>query len=63
MSPILTPPPAPPPVDPGSDAPPTLTITYYRQLAEHFLQAIDEIAVIIPRLQDTLPPRVSVDPK
>ena len=64
MSPvIITPPPAPPPADPGSNAPPTLTITYYRQLAAHFLQAIDEIAVFIPRLQETEPQRTTVTPK
>lgn len=64
MSPvIITPPPVPPPVDPGSNAPPTLTITYYRQLAAHFLQVIDEIAVIIPRLQETVPQRISATPK
>lgn len=58
MSPvILTPPPVPPPSDPASTAPPTLTITYYRQLAAHFSEAIDEIAAIIPRMEEGVPSR------
>ena len=56
MSPvILTPPPVPPPGDPASTAPPTLTITFYRQLAAHFSAAIDEIAAIIPRMTEPFP--------
>ena len=45
---IMTPPPVPL-VDPASTAPPTLTVTYYQQLAAHFSEIIDEIAAIIPR--------------
>ncbi len=56
MSPvILTPPPAPPPGDPASTAPPTLTVTFYRQLAGHFSEAIDEIAAAIPRMAVAAP--------
>jgi len=64
MSPvIITPPPAPPPVDPGSDAPPTLTITYYRQLAAHLMSALDEISAIIPRLGESVVLRTGVETK
>jgi hypothetical protein len=56
MSPvILTPPPVPPPADPASTAPATLTVTFYRQLAAHFSEAIDEIAAIIPRMEQAVP--------
>jgi hypothetical protein len=46
---ILTPPPVPAPEDPTSTAPPTLTVTYYQQLAAHFSEILDEVAAIIPR--------------
>lgn len=56
MSPvILTPPPAPPPGDPASTAPPTLTVTFYRQLAGHFSEAINEISDAIPRMTESVP--------
>lgn len=45
---IMTPPPVPPEGGPP-DAPATLTVTYYQQLANHFSEIIDEIAAIIPR--------------
>jgi hypothetical protein len=45
---IMTPPPVPPSGGPP-DAPATLTVTYYQQLATHFSEIIDEIASIIPR--------------
>jgi hypothetical protein len=46
---IMTPPPVPAPEDPASNAPPTLTVTYYQQLAAHFSEIIDEVSAIIPR--------------
>ena len=46
---IMTPPPVPAPEDPTSTAPPTLTVTYFQQLAAHFSEIIDEVAAIIPR--------------
>jgi len=53
MSPvIITPPPVPPGSDPASGIPPTLTITYYHQLATHFSEVLDEISAIIPRLEN-----------
>jgi hypothetical protein len=48
MAVIMTPPPIPP-GDPAAEAPPTLSITYYLQLAAHFSAVFDEMAVIIPR--------------
>jgi hypothetical protein len=50
---IITPPPVPPPADPDSNAPPTLTVTYYQQLAAHLLSAFDEIAAILPQFEET----------
>jgi hypothetical protein len=47
---VIAPPPTPPPVEPGSDAPATLTLTYYRQLAAYLSTVIDEMTAIIPRL-------------
>lgn len=51
---IMTPPPVPL-VDPASTAPPTLTVTYYQQLAAHFSEIIDEVAAIIPRREGPVP--------
>jgi hypothetical protein len=48
MAVILTPPPVPP-GDPAAPAPPTLTVTYYQQLAVHFSEIADEITSIVPR--------------
>lgn len=48
MAVIITPPPSPP-GDPTAQAPPTLSVTYYDQLAIHFSQVLDEITVIVPR--------------
>ena len=54
---IMVPPPTPPPVEPGSDAPATLTVTYYRQLAAYVSTVIDEVSVIIPGLLGPVVPR------
>ncbi len=48
MAVIITPPPIPP-GDPTAEAPPTLSVTYYDQLAIHFAQVLDEVTVIVPR--------------
>jgi hypothetical protein len=47
----------PPPVEPGSDAPATLTLTHYWQLAAYFSTVIDEVSVIIPGLLGPVVPR------
>ncbi|HEU4887044.1 MAG TPA: hypothetical protein VFV49_04095 [Thermoanaerobaculia bacterium] len=55
MSPIIvTPPPVPPLGDPGSGAPPTLTVTFYQQLAAHFSAVLDEITAALPQLKPAL---------
>ena len=48
MAVIMSPPPLPP-GGPTPESPATLTLTYYQQLATHFSEILDEIAVIIPR--------------
>jgi hypothetical protein len=48
MAVIVTPPPVPP-GDPAAQAPPTLSVTYYQQLATHISEVIGEVQVIIPR--------------
>ena len=48
---IITPPPVPPPVDPNSGAPSTLTITFYMQLAAHISTLLDEVLAELPKLK------------
>ena len=53
MSVIVSPPPVPQPADPAS-----LT-TYHQQLAAYCLALLDEVAAVIPRLEETMPIRAS----
>jgi hypothetical protein len=53
MSVIISPPPVPQPADPAS-----LT-TYHQQLAAYCLALLDEVAAVIPRLEETMPTRAS----
>jgi len=39
--------------------PSTLTVTYYQRLAAHCLAVLDELAAVIPRLEETSPTRAS----
>lgn len=48
MAVIMSPPPLPP-GGPTPESPATLTLTYNHQLATHFSEILDEIALIIPR--------------
>lgn len=54
---VIAPPPTPPPVEPGSDAPATLTVTFYMQLAAYLSTVIDEVSGIIPGMLGPVVPR------